>query len=325
MEITTSAKRRSRMCRTASGKRLELTARDIEIFKLLQRYRYLRSTFLYAFVGGKNETRFKERLGALFHDGRYINRPKDQWQFAGARYAPAIYELDRAGEAVLAELGVGSQRAASTGSHSQFAHSLMIAETLASIELGSRAAGNVRFISAEEIIANAPDTARKAGKPLALPVSITHIFPRDRTESAVFDLIPDAVFGLAYTEPGGAKSYRFFALEAERENRVAASSLKQTSFLKKVLAYRDIAARETYRAQFGTPNLVVLVVTGSMARVETMKKVVMEVTAGKGSSMFLFRPFPTLADPFKPASPTTDLFSGPWLRAGHPDFFINKP
>jgi hypothetical protein len=67
MEIEhASAKRRSRMRRKSSGKRVELTARDIEIFKVLQRYRYLRSTYLYAFVGGKNETRFKERLGALY-------------------------------------------------------------------------------------------------------------------------------------------------------------------------------------------------------------------------------------------------------------------
>ena len=313
------------MCRTASGKRLELTARDIEIFKLLQRYRYLRSTFLYAFVGGKNETRFKERLGALFHDGRYINRPKEQWQFAGARYAPAVYELDRAGEAVLVELGIRGSRAVSTSSHSQFAHSLMIEETLARIELGARGAGNVRLIGADEIIASAPEAGQTARSPLALPVSIMHTFPRDRTESAAFDLIPDALFGLAYAEPGGTKSYRFFALEAERENRVAASSLKQTSFLKKVLAYRDIAARETYRAQLGVPNLVVLVVTGSMARIETMKKTIMDVTAGKGSGMFLFRPLPSLTEPFKAAVPATDLFSGPWLRAGYSDFVIDRP
>ena len=327
MEIPTATpKRRSRMSRTNSGKRLELSARDIEIFKLLQRFRYLRSTFLYAFVGGKNETRFKERLGALFHDGRYINRPKEQWQFAGARYAPAVYELDRVGEAVLAELGIQGQRATSPSTtHHQFAHTLMIAETLASIELGVRAAGNVRFITFGEIIANAPETAQKGCNPLALPVSITHTFQRDRSESAVFSLIPDALFGLAYTEPDGAKSYRFFALEAERENRVSASSLKQTSFLKKVLAYRDIAGRETYRTQLGIPNLVVLVVTGSAARIETMKKVVMEVTAGKGSGMFLFRPLPGHADPFKPASPAAVLFSGPWMRSGHPDFYINKP
>src|SRR5208337_3215139 len=122
-----------------------------------------------------------------------------------------------------------------------------------------------------------------------------------------------------YSEADGSKTYRFFALEAERENRVAASSLKQTSFLKKVLGYRDIAAREKYRTQFGVPNFLVLVVTGSRARIETMKKVIMDVTAGKGSSIFLFRPLPALADPFRAATPATDLFSGLWQRVGRTD------
>jgi hypothetical protein len=325
MEITSEIpKRRSRLRRTASGKRVELTARDIEIFKLLKRYRYLRSTFLYAFVGGKHETRFKERLGALFHDGRYINRPKEQWEFAGSRYAPVVYELDRAGEAVLAQLGTEVKRAIPPHGHHQFAHALMISETLASIELGARA-GNARLMGSDDIIASAPEATQSQRNPFALPVSITHTFARDRTESAAFSLIPDALFGLAYQERDAGKSYRFFALEAERENRVAASSLKPTSFLKKVLGYRDIAARETHRTQLGTPNLIVLVVTGSQARIETMKKVIMDVTAGKGSSIFLFRPVSALADAFKAATPATDLFSGSWQRAGHPDFYIDKP
>jgi hypothetical protein len=98
METST---RRSRMHRTSVGKRVELTERDIELFKLLNRYRYLRSTFLYAFLGGNSETRFKERLGHLYHDGGYIRRPEQQWQFANSRHMPAIYELDTKGEQVL--------------------------------------------------------------------------------------------------------------------------------------------------------------------------------------------------------------------------------
>jgi len=326
MEITSEIpKRRSRLRRESLGNRIELTERDIEIFKLLKRYRYLRSTFLYAFVGGKNETRFKERLGALYHEGRHIDRPKEQWQFAGARYAPAVYELDRAGEAVLRELGEELKPVVHAYGKHQFSHTLMISETLASIELGTRRVSSVRLICGDDIVASAPQVTQAHRNPFALPVSITHTFAHEKTESAAFDLIPDALFGLAYQEQDGGKSYRFFALEAERENRVAASSLKQTSFLKKVLGYRNIAARETYRTRLGIPNLIVLVVTGSQARIETMKKVVMDVTAGKGSSIFLFRPLPALADPFKAVAPGTDLFSGPWQRAGHPDFYIDKP
>src|SRR5712692_5392378 len=101
-----TSKRRSRMRRVSAGKRVELTDRDVELFKLLDRYHYLRSNFLYAFLGGKSETRFKERLGHLYHDGGYINRPAQQWQFANCRYMPVIYELDTKGEQVLRDQGL---------------------------------------------------------------------------------------------------------------------------------------------------------------------------------------------------------------------------
>src|SRR5712692_2567611 len=101
-----TSKRRSRMRRVSAGKRVELTDRDVELFKLLDRYHYLRSTFLYAFLGGHSETRFKERLGHLYHDGGYINRPPQQWQFANSRHMPVIYELDTRGEQVLRDQGL---------------------------------------------------------------------------------------------------------------------------------------------------------------------------------------------------------------------------
>ena len=99
-----------------------------------------------------------------------------------------------------------------------------------------------------------------------------------------------------------ATSYRFFALEAERSNRVAASNLRQSSFLKKVLAYRDIVARQTHRTALGLPNLLVLTVTTSKARIETMKALVTEVTGGKGSALFLFKEVAQLGSFFTPHS-----------------------
>ncbi len=152
--------RRSRMHRTRTGKRIELTSRDIEIFKLLERYRYLRSTFIHAFVGGASETRFKERLGHLYHEDTYLNRPQQQWQFAHSRYMPAVYENADAARDVLRGYGLldaGSGLSpGSAGANRQFAHTLMICEILASIELGVRADPNLRFISWTEIFAKAP-------------------------------------------------------------------------------------------------------------------------------------------------------------------------
>src|ERR1700688_2731179 len=138
-----TSKRRSRMRRVSAGKRIELTDRDIELFKLLNRYRYLRSNFLHTFLGGISETRFKERLGHLYHDGRYINRPAQQWQFANCRHMPLIYELDEKGEQVLRQQGLAQYdspllQKGRTGACRQFAHEVMICDCIASIELGMR-------------------------------------------------------------------------------------------------------------------------------------------------------------------------------------------
>src|ERR1700733_15568351 len=102
--LTGMTARRSRMKRSSAAKRIALTARDIEIFQLLRRYRYLRSTYLHAFAGGASATRFKERLGDLFHEG-YLDRPERQWKFAGSRYQPAIHELGAEGGRALQGMG----------------------------------------------------------------------------------------------------------------------------------------------------------------------------------------------------------------------------
>src|SRR3984885_6638398 len=102
--------RRSRMRRTRTGKRLELTERDIQIFQLLGKYRYLRSTYIHAFVGGASQTRFKERLGDLFHEG-YLDRPDRQWGFAGARHMPVVHECGPGAEQALRASGMAPAEA----------------------------------------------------------------------------------------------------------------------------------------------------------------------------------------------------------------------
>src|SRR5579863_5663207 len=98
----TSLVRRSRMQRSRTGKRLELTARDLEIFQVLAGYRYLSAPTLHAFVGGASRKRLVERLGDLYHEG-YLERPKRQWEIADCRHRPAVYELDQGARRILSE------------------------------------------------------------------------------------------------------------------------------------------------------------------------------------------------------------------------------
>jgi Replication-relaxation len=316
------------MRRISTGKRVELTARDIELFKLLNRYHYLRSTFLYAFLGGGSLTRFKERLGHLYHDGAYINRPVQQWQFANCRYMPVIYELDTKGEQVLRDQGLSDDRGpllkkGRMGAYRQFSHQLMICDCMASIELGVRERPHLRFISWQEIMAKAP--ARETDNAFEIPASISYTLPRSQnTQRADIKIVPDGLFELEYTHDGTA-SYRFFALEADRSTMpVTRGNLHQSSYLRKMLAYQEIAAQHVYRTHLGVPNLLILNVTTNEQHMRALMELVNELTAGKGSKVFLFKTLSTLGDFRVAPAPTSHMLTETWKRAGHDEFAINE-
>ena len=323
-------KRRSRMHRVSTGKRVELSDRDIELLKLLNRYHYLRSNFLYAFLGGNSETRFKERLGHLYHDGRYINRPAQQWQFANCRYMPVIYELDDKGEQILRDRGLMQSdspllKKGRAGAYRQFAHQLMICDCMASIELGVRQDPNLRFISWQEIVVKAPEKTRNLDNPFELPVSISYTFPRaGNTHRADIRIVPDGLFGLEYTRDG-EKTYRFFALEADRATLpVTRSDLHQTSYLRKILAYRQIVAQNIHKSHLGLPNLLVLTVTTNELHVTNIMALVKELAPEGRSKLFLFKTMSSLGDFEKAPAATPHMLTEPWERVGYEVFYINK-
>lgn len=296
------------MRRTRTGKRIELTERDLEIFKLLERYQYLRSTYLHAFVGGASQTRFKERLGDLFHEG-YLDRPSQQWEFADARHMPAVYQTDKGAAQALSRAGIAvtDSRTALTGTpQRQFLHSLMICELLASLDLGVRADPRLRFIAWPEILGRAPEAVRSAVAPFRLPIP-----------SGGY-LVPDGLFGIEYSF-GGPKAYRFFALEADRGTMpVARSNEAQTSCIKKLTAYGEAIARQAHKTHWGLPNLLVLTVTTSNARVNEIVRHL--ANKASESAPLLFK----ATTPRDLTMPMPKLLTNAWDRAGTPPLHINE-
>jgi hypothetical protein len=332
--------RRIRGRRTPSGKRLVLQRRDIEILKLLRRYRFLRSPFIWKLLPpeyrGKSFKRFQDRLTDLFHEtdtphgGAYLNWPQQQREAYNARYTASIYALSPAGETLLEDAGIAPGNVTDLvcsgrmAANREFPHAMMICDTLASMELGTRSEPNIRLVSWQEIMAKAPLRTRQADNPFAIPVEISHQFSNANARAyEKFRLVPDGLFGLEYKHPAGKKLYRFFALEAERRNRVSTGSLKGTSFLKKVLAYRAIIDKATHRTHFGIPNLVILTVAPTQARIETMMKTIFDLYGAAGSASFLFRCICTqgYGDQIEP--PTGHMFHEPWQRAGSNEFRLN--
>lgn len=321
------------MKRQKTGKRVQLTKRDLEIMRLLSRYRYLRSTHLHALAGGKSNKRFVERLGDLYHECAFVDRPRQQWQTINARYMPTVYELDKAGKQILEQYGVSPDtEAVITRKYQreitrQFHHELMICDILALIEIGTRADPTLRFISWPEILANPrmPEATRNAAIPLAADASITYAPPRSG-KSYAFNrpLIPDALFGLEYTA-GGKKQYRFFALEADRNTEpIVRNNPHQSSYFRKILQYREVIRRSTYKARWGLPNLMVLTVTTNDRHRQNIMRIVDELTAGSGNTHLLFKNLSSLASLENAPLPVGDILTDPWQRARQPDFFINR-
>jgi len=321
------SKRRNRMRRTSAGKRIEISPRDLDIFALLTRYRFLRSTFIHAFVGG-DRTQLMKRLGTLFHEG-YLDRPPQQWQSVNARYQPAVYAVTDRAEALLQAHGRIEPMASAllvrgrSGAQRQFAHSLMICDILSSIELGTLQAPGLRFIPLSEILSKAPEATRLADNPLSIPVAISHTFANaGRTVRATTKLVPDGLFGLQYGT-GDRKTYRFFALEADRASMpILRNNLHQSSYLKKVLGYRQIAAQNIHKGHLGLPNLFVLNVTTSTAHMQGIMRLVEQIAGS--SSLFLFKTMDSLASIGRAPTPTPHMLTQPWQRASLEPFSIDR-
>jgi len=301
------------------GKVVQLMPRDIEIFKLLSRYRYLRADFIHAFIGG-NLSGLIARLNQLQRPpNRYLHRPEAQRHYASANYRYLIYELGAPGEQVLHEMGHRSPEAVRIGDEKQFAHSMMINDTLSSIELGVRGDPSVGLISWQEIIERQtfPQATRSALHPHTLPVAISYRFLKSgETHQARFNYTADCygAFGLAYA--GDRPSYRFFSHESEHKNVLERGNLEQTSFLKKFLAIRHIQHHALYRAHWGLPNLYHLFVAPTRERIESMKALILRETGGAGDQHILFRDIPVLGDVHRRSRPMPELFNELWERAG---------
>ena len=228
------------------------TDRDIEIFKLLTRYRYLPSDYIHAFVGGSFKG-LNRRLNLLSRKPNlYLARPHQQRDCASANHRPLIYELDERATRVLRERGLSFQP---KKYHSNFAHELMVAQIMASLELGTKQKTHVRLISWPEILAssNTPKATRESPAPASIPVSFSI-----RGEQYTMNITADAhPFGLERVIDG-KRSYLFFpGIEADCGTEpLDASDVDRSSIVKKFAAYIAVAEQTHLPLTLRLPQLL---------------------------------------------------------------------
>ncbi len=296
-----------------------LTERDIAVFNVLARYRYLPADYIHRFVGG-NAKALARRLNLLSRKPNlYLARPPQQRESATANYRFLIYELDNRGHALLRERGMSLQPRAQCRN---FAHELMVAQIAASLELGTREHPHVHLISWQEILANptTPQATRQSSNPASIPVAFTI-----RGERISLNLTADLQpFGLERMIDG-RRTYLFFpGVEADCATEpLDPSDPARSSIAKKIAAYAAIAEQRIYQSHFGFPNFLVPFVTSNVVRMESMMKLVEKMIMG-GSKLFLFKTLPTFASAEKPPPAGGQMLTTPWQRAGHPPLLLTS-
>lgn len=242
--------------RQPTGKRIDLTPRDLAYFAALERHGPLTGPLLFEFAKSHahNERGHKDRLTALYHEtatlhgGPYLERPEQQFAHHDARCRPMIYELTKASQKALREAGIPLQAAMPPSG--PYLHRFLTARITADTELIATLEGN-RFISSGEIMRHSkcPESTRNATNPLALRIS-------GRT------VIPDALYGI---EAKGR--YKFWALEADRGTEPLTGRGRTSTYLRdKIDAYVNVLAMEAYRYTWGIPILAVRIVCESKER-----------------------------------------------------------
>jgi hypothetical protein len=321
---TDTLARRLRYGRQSTGRRITPTEADVLTFQVLDRHGPLPSTFIHEFTKHlrHSEGRTKERLGHLYHEdntphgGPYLDRPWQQWQTMNARYQPAVSENTALAEQVLTERGLLPAPAHTQGSV-QFAHRFMVACITASIELAIKNDPTLRFIPQQEILERSPNQT------LEIPCTIAYTNPRTgKRQTLEKPLMPDAIFGIEYEGSG----FRFYMLEADRIHEpVRRADLNETSYLRKVLQYREVIEKGLYKKHFGMKaGMLVLNVTTNFQHMHHIIELVNELTGDRGSPYLLFKTMPQFGKYLRIPPVTTELLTVPWHRGKFEPFHINK-
>lgn len=311
---------------------LVLQQSDIAIFLLLQEFPYLALPYIGELLGhekktylqsGKPVVRYpslRRRLGRLRKDGGYLKCPAESWNAANSRYRPAVYALTIKAKAVLKERGLYSQ---SFKLGTEFAHDFGSCLIPASFRIGVLGQPKLRFIPAQEIIDHpaCPASTREAAEPFTIPVSFMHKDKLVETQKE-HDWSP---WGIGFKlDNGKQRRMFFFGHEFDRDSEpLTSGDIERSSMTRHLLSILSLLDGG-YKSHFGIPGGFVPVVTIGQQRMQSIMRLLLKLTDGKGSRHILFKhidDFSSYAS-FPPA--TGHMLTEPWERAGFEPFDILK-
>ena len=300
--------RKPRFRRESPQTTVQLTDRDFRILDLVSRHRFLRSDHLTKLVTGSPQ-HVVRRLGRLYHAG-LLERPRHQLHLPD-RHGPIIYCLTERGRKELESRGFAvfpsAPRLRSAGSAFLLGHDLRVSDVLVAIQANA-AKNSPRLRLHHEWAGLEPDEPKEKLHPLQWRVRLDQ-----SSDRRPLHVIPDAAFSLESSETDAA----FFLLEVDRGTMpVTRSNISQTSFIRKVQAYRETRQAGILWKRWEIPGFRVLVVAETRKRMESLQRATAKCFRYGRSTMFLF----AVAEDLLQATNPCD---GPWQTcSGDPAILI---
>ncbi len=279
---------RPRRIRSNNPLPFQLTERDIKIIQLVARHRFLNSNHVRRLVGGsaKNIT---NRLKALFEHG-LLDRPQNQFDTyrMGGGTSPLVYALADKGVQLLADTfeqpdgkRISWTHKNNSASRPFLQHTLGIADFAVAMQIAMAGRDDVDLIAGDELMDNFPAKILARKKPYRLSVPVIH-------QNVRLDIGLEADYAFSLYLPK-VRRKAFFLVEIDRGTMpVVRRDLKQSSILRKLLAYQVMWKMKLHQKHFGWGNFRVLFVTESTERVENMIAAANSQSQTNQSPLFLF-------------------------------------
>ena len=268
MKIKKSGERVARRYIPNAANVMSLQTGDVELMKSLEDLRLATAGQL-ALITGRSLVTSRRRLRKLMDNG-YIKRyrhPENLPAIPGSK--PDVYALLIKGAKVLAQsqgLDLKSLHWHSPTSRLDnwhVLHSLLVNDVLAAAQESCRDSKDFTYINREEVLALAPIEAKEEKRPFCWQLQL------DKTLKIGVE--PDAIFAFKNLKISSRKNAVFCFLEADRGTEaVNPKSLYKASPKKKMLAYALTHAEKLHKTRFKMNNFLVLFITNSETRKETM-------------------------------------------------------
>jgi hypothetical protein len=300
-----------RMTRPATPPNGQLTPRDLNILRALDRFRFLSSAQIAELVGGSAQGVLR-RLQFLFYIGALTRPPQQHLQLAafpdqGNR--PLIYGLDAAGADRLAQEDPSISRRdwkVRNGQASNFflQHTISTADIVLAFERACRERGDLELIDQQQLRPHFPQATLDLKHPLRLRLEI----PRQRKPPIKTTVAPDRLIAVRRIKD---KAALWFAIENDLATMEIAGS-GRARYRRKLNAYYHATRANRHTAQWGCKqSFRVLTVTPSLKRIEHMIEAQREVTNDSVPGLFAYNTPERIAE--------HGALAATWITSKHPE------